>query len=399
MTSLVLHNEAEDNLILQHHEECSPRPDGTESCLRGDYKEWTSAPPAAKTKIAPGDFLSVGTIGELGFFGFLGYSHWGWVYFSYEKNPAVEIQIFVRLKKDYVHAEMGLYDVHSSNDAGGKSMPHGSRLECVNEDYKGLTSKIDLYAPESTWWAAKPASPSVEMSGQTEVMKSLLDTGLQTLITACFVVPGFGEVAIGLTAFEGLFHVFDSVTQSASKSNMVHFGECLKACEKAIEKKEMKDLKEKLDKVATEYNNSDAGFNYRISSIVGRCKESYNTNKGTIFLDDNLCKDLDLCFEFLQPIVQSSGDFQTKLTAVINTNAEGDTSDVSKARLSLGFSAISMTINAFAYGSMLSELAKTDLAHYNPQIRNVFNIFDPEHAVLYLTSQVRMNPLTMQRPY
>ena len=354
---LTLLNDSEGKIHLVHTEASTG---DSQSVLRGERDRWLKPPPPANEaqSIEPSKSCEIGTIDYVSF---LSSSHFHWVYFSYEDDPSVIVQIGVIQRPSAgIWVYVGPFDTNSEYDQHGneKFMPRGERPELIEyTDMKSVPAHVTIHAPPRHSWlyVKKNPSPSIDpkQAKAAQTAMNMIDSALSTLITACFVVPEMLPGAIPLTAMQVLLHLVKSPISEEQREKAFSAKDAFIAAKFANLETSLDDIRAKIDNASALYNAEDNRINSVMTSIAKRIDEQQHKN-GEIMFDDSLKADIKRCYGLFTDIIDNHSPFQTSLLNCLNIKAvASDTDPPSKLRLALGIAGICMTMNAYLHGFTL----------------------------------------------
>jgi hypothetical protein len=391
---LTLFNDSESKIRLVHTEASTG---DAQSTLRGERERWLKPPPPANEAqyIEPSKSYEIGTIDYVSF---LGSPHFHWVYFSYEDDPSVVVQIgVVQRPTAGIWVSIGPFDASSEGDASSneKFMPKGERPELIEyTDMKSIPARVTIHAPTSGSWSyvKKNPSPSVDPK-QAEVAQTalkLVDGALSTLITTCFVVPEMLPGAVPLTVVQALLHMANTPASEEQRGKAFGAKDAFSAAKLANLETSLDNLRAQMDNASAAYNADNGGINSVMTSITKRIDDEQHKT-GDIVFDDSLKADIKDCFELFTNIAGKSSPFQTSLVNCLDVKAVASQTDPpSKMRLALEIAGICMTMNAFLHGFTLRSFILVEKNKWHPE--NVdLDRFRAESLIRYVSEKVRVS--------
>ncbi|KAK9760603.1 hypothetical protein K7432_015217 [Basidiobolus ranarum] len=394
---ITLCNQSGDIIRLIHTNSSNA---GADNVLSGKSSYWTTQLPSAGTTIKNGESLDIGIIDSIILF-----ESTTWLYFTYNNDPTVKIQIYVQMKTDGVWVSVGLYNSASNDD---NPMPYGNRMELVTYDFTTNPTSNIVYAPPSNSWSTKVPAPTVDRS--SEVSSGIINMFLATAITACFVIPSpvsaiaagveavsllaqlrtiysatstAHKLAVALTAAQGMYGMMNTFEGKKLREKAFGAIEAFETNTLSMHEWQKSELRMQMQDTTAWYTNPQTGYNVLLTSIAKRVNQQL---PGKVVFDDALVADTIRCFDFYETITASNSNFQKALTSCLNmdTLTSSGLTPPDKIALALGIAAISMTINAYCNGFLLRTFVLTDENNWTSQKIPHVDKYDAEHLIDYM---------------
>lgn len=358
----------------------------TDECESGTCvsrtSEWLEGYPKVGDSIAAGERAFV--VGKLDTT-FFWHNHG--IFLAFASFPTIIIAIRVATyASSAVWVSLDLFTSEKSDRNG--------RAELVSVN--GETGTIDVQIPAAPYWlAAKRANEAYDGSrddGRSgiELAGKIIDTALGTLITTCFVVPGWQAGAVGLTLLEGVIHLAMSSPATAQRATVTQFRLLLDATTKLFQNAHFESLKSAMSTATASFAEPDFGINRTFSDI---CQKIERQDKKTD-LDDDTRRKIELSLGELAQVVDSAHPLMSALEECLNVldNASDSFESPSKARLAMVFAAASMIMNAYALGTALIVFVKNESTGWRPSTTMsvpLTDVFSPDRVLKWLRRTVR----------
>lgn len=344
-----LQNQSNEVIVFVHTADCeSP----SSTCVYGSTSRWLEGPPEAGNQIFPGQNFTAGRIDDVSFF-----PKTSVLYFGYQSNPNIQVQIYAQMSGGAFEAWVAQYDTEGSTPS-----PSYRRAELSVID--GSQNVLNVRIPPVSYWevSTRPLVLHGNTNGNTQSSMGLLNVALSTLTTACFVIPGAGGLAVGLTLLQGIASFVTSQTAAVQLNKIEAFNTCLSAAKEALEQEKLGELLAAMQDASDRFKEPNMGLNKLLTEIAA----AFNLNPD-ISSDQGLQSKMQSCIDSLCTIISEQSVFQKTLSLCLNTTTSTTASGPpTKVRLALLFSAISASTSAFSYMTMLREFIKATPGGWTP---------------------------------
>lgn len=373
--TIYVKNVGDDTIVFTNTVECR---DESTSCVSGPWRRWTEAPLKAGEEVAPGtDSKKFGTANSV------------WVvadayriYMKYKSRPDIIVYIYLSPSKYGFTVGLSRYNASSPDDLYDAA-------ELIEVDT--ATSKVTVSIPSASYWlcAVRPLSvPQDDGVSLAAVGVGLVNVSLSTIITACFIIPGWGAAAIPLTVIEGLFQFITSAVAQTQRQKVIDMTAMLETNKEAIKAIKLEDLRGYIEEAVGRFSEQFLGLDTTLTAIATKI-QAMDTE---IRLDEALQQSIVRCLDSLGSIVLESSELQKSLSNCLHTTTgPNQLHPPSKTSLGLIFSAICMTMNAFAYGWMLCTFIKADAGGWKPSsehTRSIMNECQAENLLEWMFRKV-----------
>jgi hypothetical protein len=376
--TIKVQNIGTDALNFVHTDDCEAG-----ACVSRTSDWLDGGPPKVGDSIAAGDSAFV--VGKLDTT-FWWHEHV--IFLAFSSRPSIIIAIRV--------ATYGSGAVRVSLDRFEKESGHNGRAELASID--GATGTINIQIPAAPYWlAAKRANEAYDGSSDDgrndiELAGRIIDTALGTLITTCFVIPGWQAGAVGLTLLEGIIHLAMSSSATAQRATITQFKLLLDTTTKLFQQVHFNSLKSAMSTVTASFAEPNFGINRTFSDI---CQKLEGQADKTV-LDDDTRRKIELCLGELAQVVDPDHPLMTALEECFTVldDASNALESPSKARISMVFAAASMIMEAYALGTAVTAFVKTESSGWRinttigtPSVP-LIDVFSPDRVLKWLRRTV-----------
>ena len=349
-------------------------------CVSRVSDEWLQGPPKVGESIPPSTELVVGKLDTTYWF------HDHIIFLAFAAYPDIVLAVSVAT---YASGNVRFsVDRYLPKDSG-----YNGRADLVA--LEGETGTITFRIPGPDYWLsekrANEAYDGTRDDGAEDVVLAgkIVDTALGTLITTCFVVPGWGGAAVGLTLLEGILHLALSPASAQQLTAITQFKALLDSNMKLFQQQHFDELQAEMETATNLFAEEQFGTNKTFTDI---CKH-IDGQKDKFSFNDGLKKSIERCLNDLAKVVADQSGFQKALEQCLGVMSKASNAyeNPSKARLAMVFAAISMTMNAYALGTTLCAFVKAESSGWCPAstaLMPKIDIFSPEKILSWMLAQV-----------